>query len=306
MVRNRGKLANVIAGIFKSANLASSGGTGQLLSENRLHKNAGNNLIAIWWQGIANWFAFVHYRRPDVSHPVFPNPVQSAQWLAFFAAVLAVLVTFGDPLLLEFIRHPDWNAPYIFLIITELGTSDWILYITGVMLIGFTIRRPGDMKLRSMYRAHTIMLGAYFIFTSIAFSGLLTNLFKMLFGRARPKFVLEGEFWTSNPFGDNYEFASFPSGHATTAGALTIALVLLFPRFRILFLVIGVLIAISRPAIGVHFPSDVFAGFCFGAAFTYIYARSFARKRLLFAFSHSGHPVLRFPRVAIQHRSHTQ
>ncbi|MGI9400523.1 MAG: phosphatase PAP2 family protein, partial [Rhizobiaceae bacterium] len=96
------------------------------------------------------------------------------------------------------------------------------------------------------------------------------------------------------PFTRGYEFASFPSGHATTAGAAAIALALLFPRLRSLFVVAGIWVAISRPALGVHFPSDVLAGFCFGAAFTYCYARSFARKRLLFAFTKNGQVVPRY------------
>jgi len=55
-----------------------------------------------------------------------------------------------------------------------------------------------------------------------------------------------------------------------------------------LFVVAGVWVALSRPALGVHFPSDVFAGFCLGAGFTWFYARSFARKRLLFGFDEKG------------------
>ena len=44
---------------------------------------------------------------------------------------------------------------------------------------------------------------------------------------------------------------------------------------------------------GAHFPSDVVAGFTLGVVFTWLYARSFARKRLLFEFSSSGRLRLR-------------
>ena len=60
------------------------------------------------------------------------------------------------------------------------------------------------------------------------------------------------------------------------------------PRYRLFFAILGMWIAISRPVLGVHFPSDIVAGLTLGSGFTYVYARSFARKRLLFSFTADG------------------
>ncbi|MGI5211631.1 phosphatase PAP2 family protein [Plantactinospora sp. CA-290183] len=58
---------------------------------------------------------------------------------------------------------------------------------------------------------------------------------------------------------------SFPSNHATIAGALAIGLVLARPRLAALALPLAVLAALSRVVGGVHYPHDVLAGLLLGA-----------------------------------------
>lgn len=59
---------------------------------------------------------------------------------------------------------------------------------------------------------------------------------------------------------------SFPSDHATAAFAIAIALVLRHRAAGVAALVLAVLVGISRPALGTHYPSDVLAGAALGAA----------------------------------------
>lgn len=244
-----------------------------------------------WWQNVKAWFVFVHKRRPDTRFAIFPKPIRMAEILVIAASIVLMLVLIADPFLLEAIREPGWQPHPVFNTITRLGETAWILYPAGAALIAFSLLR-GAANRKSATNRHSIMLAVYYLFTTIAFSGLLANLFKNLIGRARPPYVPEDLIWQSIPFGDNYDYASFPSGHATTAGALAVALALLLPRLRVFLIVAGIWIAVSRPALAVHFPSDVVAGFAFGAAFSYYYARSFARKRLLFAFGEGGRLTL--------------
>ncbi|MEZ5791189.1 MAG: phosphatase PAP2 family protein [Nitratireductor sp.] len=237
-----------------------------------------------WWGGIQQWFAFVHHRRNDVRFPVFPSLLTLAEALAVLASAIVFLSFFVDPVVLEKLRHPGFEADPVFKFITRFGESAWVLYVTGIGLVGATVLTANRFRGKGRFLWHRLVLNAYYIFTTVAFSGLLANLLKNLIGRARPKFTEVGHVWQSIPFHDSYKFASFPSGHATTAGALAMGLALLFPRARVFFLLAGVWVAISRPALGVHFPSDVLAGFAFGAAFSWFYARAFARTRLLFEF----------------------
>ncbi|WBB78098.1 phosphatase PAP2 family protein [Micromonospora sp. WMMD882] len=58
---------------------------------------------------------------------------------------------------------------------------------------------------------------------------------------------------------------SFPSNHATTAGALAAATVLLCPRLGWLAVPLALLAAASRTFVGVHYPHDVLAGVLLGA-----------------------------------------
>lgn len=257
----------------------------------------GSRLTGLWWSRVAAWFRFVHRRRTDTRFRVFPELRRTAEILAVFASIVLGLVLAADTVFLTMARSRDAFTLALFEHLTRLGQSAWILYATGAVLLAISFYPSEGLPRHRRAFMHGVVLIAYYLFTTVAFSGLATNLFKTLFGRARPQFVPEGMVWYSVPFGDHYDFASFPSGHATTAGAFAIGLALLLPKLRVFVVLAGIWIAISRPVLGVHFPSDIFAGFAFGGAFSWFYARSFARKRLLFGFDDKGglrvRPVLK-------------
>lgn len=58
---------------------------------------------------------------------------------------------------------------------------------------------------------------------------------------------------------------SFPSGHTLHAVAFTLIAGFHFPHLLMLLAPLCVLIALSRPALGLHYPSDVLAGALLGA-----------------------------------------
>ena len=247
--------------------------------------------VGTWWFDIVDYFRFVNARRIDRRHPFMPQPFAMVVGLLICFVIISGLFIWADPLLLEWVRQPDRQYPWVFSYITLLGKVDWILVPTGIILIGTSLANAKRFSGRKTIVWHRLFLNAYFIFTATIFSGLLGLLLKNSIGRARPQFTPLSDIWLSNPFGHHYQFTSFPSGHATTAGAIAMALALLFPRWRWFFIVAGLVVAISRPVLGVHFPSDVAAGLIFGGGFVWFYARSFARKRLLFKFN--GHGTLK-------------
>jgi undecaprenyl-diphosphatase len=59
---------------------------------------------------------------------------------------------------------------------------------------------------------------------------------------------------------------SFPSNHATVAGAVAVAVLWCAVRLGIVVLLLAAAAAASRVVVGVHFPHDVLAGFLLGAA----------------------------------------
>lgn len=97
---------------------------------------------------------------------------------------------------------------------------------------------------------------------ALALTGLVVDaIIKPLAGRARP-FVDHVEY---REIGVRPDTASFPSGHAATAAAGALAFARIWPAAAIPVWTLAAIIAISRVALGVHFPSDVVAGFLLGA-----------------------------------------
>ena len=62
---------------------------------------------------------------------------------------------------------------------------------------------------------------------------------------------------------------SFPSNHAANSVAMAVIFSYLFKRLRIVFWVFAGIIMFSRVYIGVHYPSDVFAGALLGGILAY-------------------------------------
>ena len=102
----------------------------------------------------------------------------------------------------------------------------------------------------------------YFL-SAILLSGILVNILKAIFGRARP-WLLEQDIYGFFPFSMDSYYASFPSGHTTTAFAVATALFVLFPRYKLLWYTYGVTIAVARIGFFDHYLSDVLAGALLG------------------------------------------
>ncbi|WP_316859451.1 phosphatase PAP2 family protein [uncultured Cohaesibacter sp.] len=213
------------------------------------------------------------------------NSVTEPEWkkLLFVALSLIVLsFLFFDtmaghwqPLL------PEWLYS-IFRTISRFGKSDYTLIPSGLLVIVIAFLPPGATRYAVRSILYRFQMLGLFIFVAIAGSGLLNNLIKVMFGRARPKFFGELGPYFFDPPGINHGYQSFPSGHSATAGAMAIIMVLLFPKQKRLWLFLAGMIAFSRIMVGAHYPSDTVAGFAFGAGVTWLFAKWCVHRRLLF------------------------
>jgi len=129
------------------------------------------------------------------------------------------------------------------------------------VLTMLTLAVTGFLWLRRMYGAMWLVLLA-------TLGGLLTStLLKSLFARPRPSIV---------PHLSQVYTSSFPSGHSMLSATVFLTLGTLLGRFvhqrrlkayfLIVALILTVLVGVSRVYMGVHYPTDVLAGWSAGLA----------------------------------------
>jgi undecaprenyl-diphosphatase len=219
-----------------------------------------------------------HYRATRPEH----RPVPVLYPFLAIAALVVVAFVFLDPLAGAGYGHwPDWLARGA-AEITDVGKSWWILTLATVVIVGgWAVRRLSASENAGLIAAGLIARASY-ILCSVGLAALIVNTVKRAIGRPRPDMFADHGLFSFNPFTWNFDFESFPSGHATVDGALFMALALMFPRFRWPLLILGLCFALTRVVVGAHYPSDVAAGFGFGMWFAFATALFFARIGVLF------------------------
>lgn len=155
--------------------------------------------------------------------------------------------------------------------ITSLGSASVLVLITAASIIYLLlIRRPAT---------------ALLIFVAVAGGQVLSSLLKVGVDRPRPELVSHLVSETS---------LSFPSGHAMLSAVTYLTLGSLAARFlpgrttKVYVLSLAVLttllVGVSRIYLGVHWPSDVLAGWCAGFAWAmlcWLAARLLQRRKVV-------------------------
>jgi membrane-associated phospholipid phosphatase len=233
-------------------------------------------------------------RRRDSRFRVFPyDGWQVVNALAVFATITAILLAVLDPLLVPWQQTLPEATVRFFRYVTRFGKSDWILVGSGLFVILMLVLEAEALRPRIRARRAMRTLAAFYVFASVSICGIIANISKYAIGRARPRYFTESGTTAFDFFSGDASWASFPSGHATTGMALGMSLALLFPRVRWVFLCIGFWIAASRLFLLQHYPSDMFAGCLLGGGGAWLFARTLARQRLIFAFDEDGRLIRR-------------
>lgn len=203
--------------------------------------------------------------------------------LASCAAYLAFLLHFFDGTIIAFIRaHAASPILHMMIWVTNAGKGHWYLISSATVFVSVALADQSRVSRRGRAQLAFLSGQAIFVFATVAGSGLLANLVKLLVGRARPVLFESVGAGYFDPLTAGYAFASFPSGHATTVGAVTAVLMIWFPLARTPLVVLGALIAVTRVVSLSHYPSDVAGGFAGGILFTLFLARWLAARGVVF------------------------
>ena len=101
---------------------------------------------------------------------------------------------------------------------------------------------------------------------SVSLAYITALVLKVIFHAPRPFIALSN----IHPLVLETPHDSFPSGHATAFFALAVALYTYDKVWGSIFLVVAVLVSLSRIISGVHFPGDVIAGAIIGSVVGYL------------------------------------
>ena len=193
--------------------------------------------------------------------------------LASVASILWVDIPLA--LLLNTYRDTPWAD--FFAAITDFanGAIWYALAVLG-MGVAYVCRKtlpdtPDIARLSKELRAWGFMI------ISMATSGILINIIKLVVGRERPRFLFREGTADFHPFALRIADCSFPSGHTQSICAAMLCLAFLFPALRPLFFVVAVLVSASRVILGAHYFADVMASVFIAVAITLLWKRWFER-----------------------------
>ncbi|WP_454628653.1 phosphatase PAP2 family protein [Bradyrhizobium cenepequi] len=172
-------------------------------------------------------------------------------------------------------------------ILTDFGKDAYVLWTLAGLLILVAIIAPA---LHGIRRSLLLGLGTrlQFLFFAVLFPVLVGDLLKWIVGRGRPFVGGEPNAFNFSHFAGSEAYASFPSGHATTAFALAFAVSALWPRARFVMLVYALVICATRLVLLAHHPSDVVGGALVGVIGAMAVRYWFAARRLGFAIQRDG------------------
>ena len=123
-----------------------------------------------------------------------------------------------------------------FVRITEFGNSLWyFIVLVSILVISFLAYKVKTISFQKyLYLKNFSLYG----FVCLLLVGLITQILKHLFGRARPNHVEFSENIGFNFFTTDSSFHSFPSGHTSTIMIVVLIASALLPRLRFFFILV--------------------------------------------------------------------
>jgi membrane-associated phospholipid phosphatase len=223
----------------------------------------GGNRVTLVWEELAGFRSFTAGQWARTVAP-------PRAWGTIYCALLVLIGYFilDRPLARILKAHVNGEFEGFWKTITHLGLGGVWMVPAGILTLGLILSSLAAPGLEERARLRRAALVPGFLFLSMALSGIAGNIIKMLVGRTRPAALFDSNVYDFVPLTRAYLTNSFPSGHAQAAFAAMTALALIFPRYDLAFITVGLLVGLSRVLTTVHFLSDVVAGAWLGTMVT--------------------------------------
>jgi membrane-associated phospholipid phosphatase len=247
---------------------------------------------AAWpqWVGanVVRYLALLARHRRPCAPSAWLAPRRLGIAAAAVVAALAATMVLADAWAIAATQWlPEWLSG-AFDVVTDFGKSVGVLVPIALVLAAMAVLASPALPRMSQRVLAAIAVRLGFLFLAIGLPGLLFTVVKRLIGRARPLVEGGADPFIYRPFGWNVEYASLPSGHATDAFAIAMAIGALWPRARAIMFAYAVVIAASRVVLLAHFPSDVLAGAVVGVLGVLLVRGWFAARGLAFVQTADG------------------
>ena len=181
-------------------------------------------------------------------------------WLIAVAGACLALGLFVDRPVIYATSRIDGNLRRFFEFITKLGdATGWLILLVVMILVCLGLARMARFQgIRD--RLFAWAWNFWFVVLTCLVSGVIHHALKIVIGRYRPRYLFSEDLYGLSPL--NFQIAqnSFPSGHTQTIVSICFALFLVCQRPWPLYLALAVLVALSRVALGAHYPSDILGG----------------------------------------------
>lgn len=201
--------------------------------------------------------------------------------LVFVAAATTLLVVISiraaDRPLALFFRARDHDLRSLFEFTGRLGLTYGYLTMFGLAFV--VLHWGGVLPRLQQFALQLRALSGIpaFLFLSIATSGVIVDVLKFVFGRARPKLLFQSEVYGFAWLMLRPDHWSFPSGHSATVVALATALWFLWPQHLLFYILVAAIVCMSRVVVGAHYLADCLAGASIAVLTTRYTAQVFAK-----------------------------
>lgn len=146
--------------------------------------------------------------------------------------------------------NQGWSSPYLDSFFSYITDFHHFYLLIGILLV-YWLWKGGE-------KGRWLVVGlALAVLISDQTS---SHLIKDWVGRIRPCNALDG---VLTPAGKSGAY-SFPSSHAANMGSSMFLLSMAFRAYTWLFILIGLLVGLSRVYLGLHYPSDTLGGYALG------------------------------------------